>query len=314
MLRAIAISFLASGAGAAVWVGYDGGLAHYGDDGKLLARYDNYRRPVSLTLDRERARLWFIDSYDYKLVCFDVKTGTELFAVTGAAHVPDVTTTDLKSYLSSHRPVEPSLALDAGDGGVWLADFYGHQLAKYDAEGRELFRSSVVHEPFAVAPLGDGSAWVAGSPRTLDFIGPDGKSALSQAGVNEARGLYYDDARDLLVVADYRNNRVLGVDRAGRMKRKITGVELPFAVIAADAAAAAWVATDYAGVKKISLDEEKVIGDAEDSEEADAINLDGAGRLWAAFAEAGELRCYGADGKLLTTIPRLKTPVGVAAE
>ena len=46
-------------------------------------------------------------------------------------------------------------------------------------------------------------------------------------GVNEARDLAFDDERNLVWVADYRNNRVFAINREGRLKRKVTGVELP---------------------------------------------------------------------------------------
>lgn len=303
-----------STAQAAVWVGYDGGLAQYTDAGEFVHRFDNYRRPVSLILDRERRRLWFIDAYDYKLVCFDVDAGAEVFAVAAAAHSPDIGTTDLKLYLSDKRPIEPSLALDGGDGGVWLADFFGHQVAKYDAAGKEIFRSGAFHEPFAAAALGDGFAWVAGGVRTLNLVGPDGKSALSQSGVNEARALGYDATRGLAVVADYRNNRILGVDRSGRMKRRVTGVELPFALAVDAARGVVWVATDYERVKKISLDNEEIAATVGEQESIAALALDGEGRVWVAYGEAGEVVCYSPAGEKVASIAKVKKPTGVAAE
>jgi len=308
------ILFLVAPAFASVWVGYDGGLAQYTDDGDFVQRYEDYRRPVSLQLDAQRGHLWFIDAYDYKLVCFDVAAGTALFFITDAAHTADITTSDIRIYLREKRPVEPSLALDAGDGGVWLADFYNHEIAKYSAEGKELFRTGAFHEPFAIAALGDGSAWVAAGIRTLNLVGADGKTELSQAGVNEARALAYDKERELVWVADYRNNRVLGVTRRGQLKRKITRIELPSALAVDAARGIVWVATHYAGILRISADDEEITGAIAEPESISALTLDAEGRLWVAYDEDGEVIRYSPAGEREVVIKRVNTPTGIAAD
>ena len=64
MRRVTIITLIAAGmAQAAVWVGYEGGLRRYSDEGEHVRTYDNYRRPISLALDVERRRLWFLASW-----------------------------------------------------------------------------------------------------------------------------------------------------------------------------------------------------------------------------------------------------------
>jgi hypothetical protein len=315
-MRWIASTLLAlsTGAQAAVWVGHEGGLRQYTDEGEYVRSYGEYRRPVSLALDAGRRRLWFLDAYDYKLVCFDVDAEKEAFNVRGAAHAPSIGTSDLRLYLLEKRPIEPSLSLDAGDGSVWIADFYGHQVAKYDVEGKEVFRSGAFHEPFAVAALGDCHAWVAGGIRTLTLVGPACEKRRTVSGVNEARGLAYDAERDLVWVADYRNNRVFAMNREGRLKRKITGVELPQDLVVDGPRGTVWVATHYAGVVKISADKEQITGSIPEPESVAAFDLDAEGRLWVAYDEAEEVVCYSPLGERLITLKRINRPFGVAAE
>jgi len=308
------ILVIAAAAQAAVWVGHEGGLNQYSDEGEYVRNYDGYRRPISLALDAARRRLWFLDGYDYSLVCFDVDGGRELFRVAEAAHAPGIGTSQLGLYVLEKRPIEPSISLDAGDGAVWVADFYGHEVAKYDDAGNEVFRSASFHEPFAVAALGDCWAWVAGGTRTLSLVGPECETQRSMAGVNEGRALAYDAARDLVWVADYGNNRVFAINREGRLKRKVTGVELPTNLAVDDARGTVWVARHYAGIVKISADKEEITASIPDPESVAAIDVDGAGRLWVAYNEAEEIICYSPSGEKLLTIKRVKKPTGVAAE
>ncbi len=315
MRRVTIIVLIAAGmAQAAVWVGYEGGLRRYSDEGEHVRTYDNYRRPISLALDVERRRLWFLDAYDYSLVYFDVDAGKEVFRVRGAAHAPAIGTSDLRLYLLEKRPIEPSLSLDEGDGSVWVADFYGHQVAKYDVEGNEVFRSASFHEPFAVAALGDCNAWVAGGIRTLSLVGPECETKRNMSGVNEARALAYDATRELVWVADYRNNRVFAIHREGRLKRRITGVELPVQLAVDDARGNVWVATHYAGILKISADAEKITGSIPEPDSVAALDVDAGGRLWVAYDEAEEIVCYSPLTEKLITIKRVNKPTGVAAE
>jgi sugar lactone lactonase YvrE len=299
---------------AAVWVGYEDGLREYSAAGELVREYTSYRRPVSLAFDAERRRLWFLDSYDYKLVCFDVDAGKEAFAVAGAAHAPAVGTSKLNVYVLEKRPFEPSLSVDVGDGSVWVADFYGHEVARYDASGGEIFRSAAFHEPFAVAALGDCNAWVAGGIRTLSLVGPACESKYNMSGVNEARALAYDASRDLIWVADYRNNRVFAINREGRLKRKGTNVELPDKLAVDSARGLVWVGTTYAGVFKISVDQEKISGPLAEPESIVALDVDAEGRLWVAYDEEEEIVGYSPGGEALLTIKRVKGMTGLAAE
>jgi DNA-binding beta-propeller fold protein YncE len=305
---------LTAAAQAAVWVGHEGGLRQYSNEGELIREYVGYKRPISLTLDAERRRLWFLDAYDYKLVCFDADAGRETLSVRNAAHPPAVGTSGLGIFLREKKPFEPSLALDPADGAIWVADFYGHEVAKYDRDGRELFRSAAFHEPFAVAVLDDCYAWVAGGIRTLSLVGPQCESRRTMTGVNEARDLVYDAARDLVWVADYRNNRVFAMDRDGRLKRKITGVELPERLAVDGERGAVWVATHYAGIVKISVDAEKITATIPEPESATALTLAGDGKLWVAYDETEEIVCFSPAGDKLLTIKRVTRPTGVAAE
>lgn len=312
ILLLIAASAVA--AQAAVWVGHDGGLREYSAAGELVREYTGYRRPISLVLDAERRRLWFLDSYDYKLVCFDVDAGKEAFAVAGAAHAPAVGTSKLNVYVLEKRPFEPSLSVDVGDGSVWVADFYGHEVARYDASGQEIFRSAAFHEPFAVAALGDCNAWVAGGIRTLSLVGPACDTKFNMSGVNEARALGYDASRDLVWVADYRNNRVFAINREGRLKRKGTNVELPDKLAVDAARGLVWVGTTYAGVFKISADQETITGPLAEPDSLVALDVDADGRLWVAYDEAGEVVCYSPAGEEVLTLKRVKDLTGLAAE
>jgi sugar lactone lactonase YvrE len=305
---AAAFSFAGS-----VWVGYDGGLAEYDERGDLVKRFDAYRKPVSLQIDAARGRLWFIDAYDYSLVCLDFAAGRELVRVDEAAHAAGVAGGDLKVYLLETRPVEPSLSLDAGDGSVWLADFYGHELARYDAAGTLLFRVAGVHEPFAVAALGDGRAWVSAGIRSLALVAPDGKTEREQGGVNEARALAYDPAASLVWVADYRNNRVLAMAPDATLKKRVVGVELPCALAVDGAGGVVWVATQYEGVKKITAAEGTVAAEITTPERPAALAADGNGRLWAVYGAEGAAVCYDRAGEEVLRIPGLNQPTGVAA-
>ena len=310
----ILMTFVAAAASraATAWVGYEGGIGQYDERGDLVRRWEGYRRPVSLCYDAASGRLWFIDAYDYTLVCLDVASGTEVFRIKNAAHASSLAGGNLKVYLLEKKPVEPALALDPGDGSAWLADFYGHELARYDATGKEIFRGAGFHEPFAVAPLGDGRAWVSASIRTLSLVGADGAEVKNQTGVNEARALAYDAVAGLVWVADYRNNRVLAMTADATLKKKISGIELPNALVAASGVA--WVATQYEGIKKITAAEEKVAAAITTSENAAALAPDGAGGVWAAFPDAGAVIRYDGDGNVVTKIERLPRPAAVAAE
>jgi len=310
----LSVLICAAAARSLVWVGYDGGLTQYDDNGKYLKRVENYRRPIALRLDSERRRLWFLDAADYKLVCLDADSGGELRVVPKAAHPAEVGSSNLKIYMLEKRPVEPSLGLDPVDGSVWVADFYGHELARYDAEGKQLFRTGGFHEPFGVAPLGDGTAWIAAGIHTLSLIGPDGVSKQDQAGVNEARALAFDGGRALVWIADYRNNRILGIDRNALLKKKIGGVELPLALAVDGANGFVWVATQYGGLKRITATAEAVTVTIDTPETPAALTVDKNGRLWAAFPDAGEVVCYSPAGDRVCEITRIKSPSGVAAE
>lgn len=301
-------------AATTVWVGSAAGVAAYDDAGALLYRAGDYRRPLSLAVDAGRDQIWFIEGYDYRLVCLNASTGQEKFSSAKAVSPPEVGTSDLKTYTLEKRPVEPSLSLDPGDGGVWVADFYGHKIAKYDAAGREVFRAAGFHEPFAVVALGDGRAWVSGGIRTIDLIKEGGARELSQPGVNEPRGLTYDPAADILWVADYRNSRVLGVDRAGRLKKRVTGVELPWLLAYDQKNGVLWVATHYAGIARVDEGNEKVSGWISPGDTPAAITLDREGRLWVAYADAGEVRRISPAGEVTTVLTRLTAPTAIAAE
>ncbi len=316
MNRLLLTTFIitAVSAHAAVWVGYDGGLSQYTDGGELVRSYPDYRRPISLVLDAERRRLWFLDAYDYSLICFDVDAERELHRISGAAHAPSIGTSDLRLYRLEKRPIEPSLALDAVTGSIWVADFYGHQVAKYDDAGKEIFRSASFHEPFAVAVLNDCSAWVAGGVRSLSLVGPECDTQQNMPGVNEARALAYDATRELVWVADYRNNRVFAINREGRLKRKVTGIELPAKLAVDETRGNVWVATQYGGIVKISADAEKITGSIPEPESVAAFDVDAAGRLWVAYDEAEEIVCYSPTAEKILTIKRVKNPTGVAAE
>jgi sugar lactone lactonase YvrE len=289
-------------------------LGHYTNEGELVRDYGDYRRPISLTYDAERRRLWFLDAYDYKLVCFDADAGREIFNVRGAAHAPAIGTSDLGVYVLEKKPFEPSLALDASNGSVWVADFYGHEVGKYDAEGKEVFRSAAFHEPFAIAVLGDCDAWVSGGVRTLSLVGPQCETYKQMTGVNEARDLAYDAARDLVWVADYRNNRVFAINREGRLKRKITGVELPERLAVDAERGTVWVATHYAGIVKISAEAEKITASLPEPESVAAVAVASDGKLWVAYPETEDVVCYSPTGEKLVTIRRVNGPTGVAAD
>lgn len=308
------LASLAAASQAAVWVGFEGGLRQYTNEGELVRDYGDYRRPISLTYDAERRRLWFLDAYDYKLVCFDAEAGREILTVRDAAHAPAVGTSDLGVYLLEKKPFEPSLALDATDGSVWVADFYGHEVAKYGGDGNEVFRSGAFHEPFAVAVLGDCYAWVAGGIRTLSLVGPQCDTRQTMTGVNEARDLAFDGERDLVWVADYRNNRVFAINRDGRLKRKITGVELPERLAVDAERGTVWVATHYSGIVKISADAEKITASIPEPESVAALAVAGDGKLWVAYDKTEEIVCFSPAGDKLLTIKRVNGPTGVAAD
>ena len=248
------------------------------------------------------------------LVCFDVEADKEAFRIRDAAHAPAIGSSDHRIYRLEKRPIEPSIALGPGDGSVWVADYYGHQVAKYDADGKEVFRSSSFHEPFAVAVLADCSAWVAGGIKTLTLVGPECQSKQTMSGVNEARALAYDAARELVWVADYRNNRVFAMNSEGRLKRRVTGVELPAQLSVDDARGNVWVATHYAGIVKISADAEKITGSIPEPESVAALDVDGDGRLWVAYDQTEEIICYSTLADKVLTIKRVNIPTGVAAE
>jgi sugar lactone lactonase YvrE len=314
IILSILLGGWAAASPAAVWVGHEGGLRHYSNDGELVRDYRDYRRPISLLYDEERKRLWFLDAYDYKLVCLDVEAGREVLTVPNAAHAPAVGTSDLGVYLLEKKPFEPSLALDPTDGSVWVADFYGHEIAKYGADGKEVFRSGAFHEPFAVAVLGDCYAWVAGGIRTLSLVGPQCDTRQTMTGVSEARDLAFDAERDLVWVADYRNNRVFAINRDGRLKRKITGVELPERLAVDSERGTVWVATHYAGVVKISADAEKITASIPEPDSIAAIAVAGDGKLWVAYNETEEIVCLSPAGEEVAKIKRVNGPTGVAAD
>jgi outer membrane protein assembly factor BamB len=314
ILLSILTAGWAAAAPAAVWVGYEGGLRHYTNEGELVRDYREYKRPISLLYDAERKRLWFLDAFDYKLVCFDAEAGREILNVRNAAHAPSIGTSDLGVYLLEKKPFEPSLALDVKDGSVWVADFYGHEVAKYDEDGKELFRSAAFHEPFAVAVLGDCSAWVAGGIRTLSLVGPQCNTLQTMTGVNEARDLAVDTERDLVWVADYRNNRIFAINRDGRLKRRVTGIELPERLAVDSERGTVWVATSYAGIVKISADAEKITASIPEPGSIAALAVAGDGKLWVAYYETEEIVCFSPAGAELAKIKRVNGPTGVAAD
>ncbi|MGD8717769.1 MAG: hypothetical protein PVH29_03005 [Candidatus Zixiibacteriota bacterium] len=314
LLIATLVLLFIGAAYADVWIGVDGGLRHYSYDGEYIRSFDSYRRPISLVLDAERNRLWFLDAYDYKLVCFDVEEKRELLSVPKVAHAPAIAAGDLRIYMLEKRPFEPSISVDPSDGSVWIADFYGHEVARIDLDGNEIFRSASFHEPFSIATLGDCNAWVSGRIRTLTLISPTCETLNNLSGVNEARALAYDAAQDLVWVADYRNNRVFAINREGRLKKRIPGVELPEKLAVDEERSTVWVATNYNGIIKISSDKEEITATIPEPDSVVALDIDSEGRLWVAYDKAEEVTCYSPEAEDVVTIRRVKGVVGIAAE
>jgi DNA-binding beta-propeller fold protein YncE len=249
-LIAFIFAAFVSGAAADVWVGYEGGLAKYTDEGERILDVSRYRNPVSLALDRERGRLWFVEQYDYTVVCVDIVTGKELFRFNDVVHTPPTVTTD--TYSSAEVETPPGLAVDEDNGFVWVADLYAHQVARLDENGFELWRSSDFHEPYAVTVATDGSGWVVGGISDIFHLSPEGETLYKRKkALNEPRDVDLDEGRDLIWVAEYGNSRVLAVDYEGNLRRKVT-VELPWSLAVDPNDGSVWAASIYDKVYKIS--------------------------------------------------------------
>ncbi|UCE28200.1 MAG: hypothetical protein JSW52_05490 [Candidatus Coatesbacteria bacterium] len=307
----LAIGVLVSAAAADVWVAYEGGINLYGDDGERILEVPRYRNPASLALDAERGRLWFVEQYDYSVVCIDTVSGKELYRLEDIVHPRPTVAPD--TYSSTEAETPPGLAIVGGNGNLWVADLYAHQVALLDEDGTELWRTSDFHEPYAVASAPDGSVWVVGGISDVFHLSPDGDVLHKRKkGLDEPRGVAVDAGRELVWITEYGNGRVIAVDYEGNLRRKVA-VELPWSIVVDQDNGDVWVASTYDKVYLIasSGDVELTVDRFETpADVAVAPGLD----VWVADRGDDRVTLLSADGERLLNIDGVRKPVSLAVE
>jgi DNA-binding beta-propeller fold protein YncE len=302
---------LSSSAGADVWVAYEGGIGRYTDDGERVLNVTRYRNPSSLAVDTERGRLWFVEQYDYTIVCIDTVSGKELFRLKDAVHPPPPVTTDTYSSTEADNP--PGWAVDVNDGSLWVADLYGHQVARFDESAHELWRSSDFHEPYSVTVAKDGSGWVVGGIGDIFHLTPEGEVIYKRKkGLKEPRDVTIDATRGLVWVAEYGNSRLLAIDYDGNLRRKVA-VELPWNISVNPDDGSVWAASTYENVYKISSGGKVELTVNRFETPADLVVVPGLG-VWVADSGDDRIVLLNTDGERVLKIDDVPKPDSLAVE
>jgi DNA-binding beta-propeller fold protein YncE len=307
----VVIGAFVSTAAAGVWVAYEGGVGQWGDDGEPVLEVPRYRNPASLALDAERGRLWFVEQYDYTVVCMDTASGKELFRLEDVVHPRPTVTPD--TYSSTETETPPGLAVVKNGGSLWVADTYVHQVALLDEDGSETWRTSDFHEPYAVAVAPDGSAWIVGGISDVFHLSPDGEVLHKRKkGLYEPRDVAVDGGRDLVWITDYGNGRVIAVDYEGNLRRKVA-VELPWSIVVDQDNGDVWVASTYDKVYRISPGGDVELTVDRFETPADVAVAPGLG-VWVADRGDDRVTLLSADGEKLLNIDGVHKPVSLAVE
>jgi DNA-binding beta-propeller fold protein YncE len=307
----VVIGAFVSTAAAGVWVAYEGGIGLYGDDGETVLEVPRYRNPASLTLDGERGRLWFVEQYDYTVVCIDTVSGKELLRLEDVVHPQPTVTPD--TYSSTEAETPPGLAVVRSDGTLWVADIYAHQVALLDEDGSGIWRTSDFHKPYAVADAPDGSAWIVGGISDVFHLSRDGEVLHKRKkGLGEPRDVAVDAGRALVWITDYGNGRVIAVDYDGNLLRKIA-VELPWSITVDPENGTVWAVSAYDKVYKISSDGDLELTVDRFETPADVAVAPGLG-VWVADRGDDRVTLLSTDGERLLKIDGVRKPVSLAVE
>jgi DNA-binding beta-propeller fold protein YncE len=307
----LVIGAFVSTAAAGVWVAYEGGISLYGDDGERVLDVTRYRNPASLTLDGERGRLWFVEQYDYTIICIDTVSGKELLRLEDVVHPQPTVTTDI--YSSTEAETPPGLAVVRSDGNLWVADIYAHQVALLDENGSEIRRTSDFHEPYAVAVAPDGSAWIVGGISDVFHLSPDGEVLHKRKkGLREPRDVAVDAGSKLVWIAEYGKSQVIAVDYDGNLRRKVA-VELPWSIAVDPENGNVWAASAYDKVYKISPGGDVELTVDRFETPADVAVTPGLG-VWVADRGDDRVALLSADGERLLNIDGVRKPVSLAVE
>jgi DNA-binding beta-propeller fold protein YncE len=296
---------------ADVWVAYEGGICRYTDAGEQVLNVTRYRNPISLALDAGRGRLWFVEQYDYTVVCIDTTSGKELFRLKDVVHSPPTVTTDTYSSTEADNP--PGLAVDGNDGSLWVADIYGHQVARLDESAYELWRSSDFHEPYSVTVATDGSGWIVGGISDIFRLTANGEVVYKRKkGLNEPRDVTVDTERGLVWIAEYGNSRVLAIDYDGNLRRKVN-VELPWNLSIDPEKGLVWATSTYENVYKISSAGKLELTVDRFETPADVIVAPGLG-VWVADRGDDRVILLNSGGERLLKIEGVHKPISLAVE
>lgn len=301
-------------AGAAcgdIWIGLEGSLNKYADDGETLKVMSQYRNPVALTADHARNRLWFVDQYDYTLICLDAETGEEIYRMRDVASKPgtDAVSTDL--YSSDGIEPAPAMAVYEADGSLWVADLYAHQIVKLDVYGEEVLRKSGFRQPYLIAVEPEtGNVWVNSGESQLLRLDDNGERWDKRSGVNRPRTAAVCPQTGDIWVADYGNCLVRIMEVSGKLLENIDVDEPPVSLCINDDGTA-WVIMEYE-IALLLDDAGNELAEFDRLEKPFAIDGDGSGSVWVLDPAPGEAVHIDANGDKVRVISGLNGALSIA--
>ena len=294
-----------------VWIGLEGSLNKYADDGETLKVIGQYRNPVALTADHTRNRLWFVDQYDYTLICLDAETGEEIYRMRDVASKPgtDAVSTDL--YSSDGIEPAPAMAVYEADGSLWIADLYAHQIVKLDVYGEEVLRKSGFRGPYLIAVEPDtGNVWINSGKSQIIRLDPDGEQLYKRTGLNLPRDVKVCSATGIIWIADYGNNVIRGMDVSGKLPYNLKETEPPVGLFINDDNSF-WAIMEFDIAQLLSKNGE-VLAEFDRLEKPFAIDGDGSGPVWVLDPVPGEAVHIDENGKKVNTISGINGALSIS--
>ncbi|MCP4231430.1 MAG: hypothetical protein GY771_14955 [bacterium] len=285
----------------AVWVGMEGSLNKYSDEGETLKELSQYRNPVALTADRNRNRLWFIDQYDYTLFCLDAGTGEEIYRLRDIASPPGTDASSTEVFSSEGLETAPAMAVDEENGSLWIADIYAHQIVRVNVYGEQELRKSGFRKPYVIAIEPDGgNIWVNSGDSLLLRLDSDGEQLYKRTGMNQPRAVAVCPVSGVVRVADYGSSVVRGFDVSGELVSSQVESEPPVDLLINDDGSF-WVIDQYEVARLYSQDGDE-LATYDRLEKPLDIDSDGSGSVWILDPALREAVHVGASGDEISAI------------